>query len=119
MLRGCRSTTNRKVPSFRTFNKSTSKHVVGLAVVAVVVVVAVVPVTVTNCNYYTTIQENNDNDDADDNGINNHNGDDGKAYDVSTCALVEGSSVVEKNTPLWYCKSVMDNKYSSRVSSNF
>ena len=47
------------------------------------------------------------------NGNDNHNGDDGKAYDVSTCALVEGSSVVEKNTPLWYWKSVMDNIYFS------
>ena len=41
------------------------------------------------------------------------NGDDGKADDVSACALVEGSSgssVVENNTPLWYRKSVTDNK---------
>ena len=44
-----------------------------------------------------------------DGGNDNNNGDDGKADDVSTCALVEGSSVVENNTPLWYWKSVMDN----------
>ena len=44
-----------------------------------------------------------------DGGNDNNNGDDGKADDVSACALVEGSSVVENNTPLWYCKSVMDN----------
>ena len=33
-------------------------------------------------------------------GNDNNNGDDGKADDVSACALVEGSSVVENNTPL-------------------
>ena len=44
-----------------------------------------------------------------DNGNNNNNGDDVNADDMSACALVEGSSVVENNTPLWYWKSVMDN----------
>ena len=44
-----------------------------------------------------------------DDGNNNNNGNDDKANDVSACALVEGSSIVENNTPLWYWKSVMDN----------
>ena len=44
-----------------------------------------------------------------DDGNDNNNGDDGKADDVSACALVEGSSLVENNTSLWYWKSVMDN----------
>ena len=47
------------------------------------------------------------------NSNNNNNGNDGKADDVSACALVEGYSVVENNTPLWYWKSVMDNIYFS------
>ena len=37
------------------------------------------------------------------------NGDNGKVDNVYACAIVEGYSVVENNTSLWYWKSVMDN----------
>ena len=73
------------------------------AVVIVVVVVIVMGVGVAVA----------DGDGNGDDGNDNNNGNDGKAEDVSACALDEGSSVVENNTPLWYWKSVMDNIYFS------
>ena len=41
--------------------------------------------------------------------VGDDDSDDGKADDVSACALVEGSSIAENNTLLWYWKSVMEN----------
>ena len=71
---------------------------------AVVVVVVVVVVIVIGVGVAVAVGDGDGN-----NGNDNNNGDDGKADDVSACALVEGSSVVENNTLLWYWKSVMDN----------
>ena len=77
-------------------------------VVDAVVVVVVVVVIVMGVGVAVTVGDGDG-----DNSNDNNNGDDGKADNVSACALVDGSSVVEYNTPLWYWKSVMDNKYFS------
>ena len=87
--------------------------VVVVFVVDAVVVVVVVVVIVMGVGVSVEVGDGDGND-----GNDNNNGNDGKADDVSACALVEGYSVVENNTPLWYWKSVMYNIYFSSGSSN-
>ena len=76
--------------------------IVGSVVVVVFVVddVVVVVVIVMGIGVAVSVGDGDGND--------KNNGDDGKAGGVSACALVEGFSVVENNTPLWYWKSVME-----------
>ena len=81
--------------------------IVGSVVVVVFVVDAVVVVVVVIVMGVGVAVAVGDGDGKESN--DNNNSDDGKADDVSACALVEGSSAVENNTPLWYWKSVMDN----------